>query len=47
MSKFYENRMNYYPKQKKKILTTGSSLRVLPMKSRLFADVGKDTAIDV
>jgi len=35
------------PDKKKKIPTTGSSLRVLLMQSRLFADVGKDTAIDV
>ena len=47
MNTFYENNQVYYPRQKKKIPTTGSSLRVLLMQSRLFADVGKDTAIDV
>ena len=47
MNTFYENNQIYYPRQKKKIPHTGSSLLALLMKSRLFADVGKDTAIDV
>lgn len=47
MNTFYENNQIYYLKQKKKTLPAGSSLRVLLMQSRLFADVGKDTAIDV